>query len=290
MNAPIVPTSSPSPASTARPARVETYLRDVVEACTARRGLLASLILFGSTSSGGYSPVVSDVDLFLVLHDDVSAPDRRWVISTVSDLEIRHGLSKHHSGREGVLERFADLITANVRSFFVCTRGDLLSGEPWRILDIPRTQGRFVDRIVVPSIVASGTTVWGEELLDRVPLPQIRRADVVKSLVGLLNQMLFITVAYPLLPRATHYAMNVLKRSVHSCYFCHHRRSAPLAEEISFLETRHGPMQSLARLRSLRSDYRPSFGFVVSCLPTLVRLHLGATLDGAFPRDARPRA
>ena len=52
-------------------------------------------------------------------------------------------------------------VRPNVRAFFVCTRSDLLSGEPARVLDIPLVQAFFVDRIPIPSIVSSGIiTVW----------------------------------------------------------------------------------------------------------------------------------
>lgn len=119
-----------------------------------------------------------------------------------------------------MLERFADRITANERAFFVCTRADLLSGDPARILAISRAQARFVDRVAIPSIVASGVVLWGEDLLPAVPLPPIRRLDVAKAFFGLFSQVIFSAAAYPLLPRATKYAMDALKRSVHNCHFC----------------------------------------------------------------------
>ena len=75
----------------------------------------------------------------------------------------------------------------NVRAFFVCTRSDLLSGEPARVLDIPLVQAFFVDRIAIRSIVSSGITVWGEDLLARVALLPIRRLDVAKAFFGLFN-------------------------------------------------------------------------------------------------------
>ena len=165
--------------------------------------------------------------------------------------------------------------------------GAALSGDPARILDIPSTQARFVDRIALPSIVASGVTVWGDDLLTHVQLPPIRRFDVAKAFFRLFNQVLFSAVVYAVLPGATKYAMDALKRSVHSCYFCYHIRSAPLAVEVAFFNERHGPSRSLARLLALRSEYRPSFRFVLGCLPALARLHLRTALDISFPRDAR---
>jgi hypothetical protein len=255
--------------------------------CDAPGDTLDSVILFGSATTGGYSAAVSDVDLLLVLQDGATAENRRRVREAVSELEAYHGLAKPRPHRPGALEVFADRITANVRSFFVCTRADLLSGKPHRIFDIPPAQARFVDRVAIPSIVASGVTVSGEDLLPHVPLPPIRRLDVAKAFFSLFNQVLFSAAVYPVLPGATRYAMDTLKRSVHSCYFCYHLRAAPLVEEIAFFQQRYGRGSTFSRLLALRSEYRPSFGFIARCIPALARLHLRTALDNSFPRDLR---
>jgi predicted nucleotidyltransferase len=268
---------------------VEGYLTDVVRTC-AEGGPVASVVLFGSVATGSYSATISDVDLLLVLGDGAGAEDRRRVRDAVSELEVRHGLATPRSHRRSALEAFADRITANVRTFFICTRADLLSGEPARVLDIPPAQARFVDRVAIPSIVASGTTVWGEDLLAQVPLPPIRRFDVAKAFFSLFHQVLFCAAVYPVLPRATKYAMDALKRSVHNCYFCYHRRSAPLAEEVAFFQQRHRPSRALTRLLVLRSEYRPSFAFVLRCLPAIARLHLRTAWENPFPRAPRADA
>lgn len=274
---------------------VAAYLADVVRTYGAPGGLLASLVLFGSAATGGYAAPVSDVDLLVVLRDGADPAARERVRRGVAEFEARHGLTKPRlrpprargGAMANALAAFADLVTANVHAFFVCTRADLLSGDPARILGIPRAQARFVDRAAIPSIVASGVTVWGEELLDTVSLPPIRRLDVGKAFLGLFGQTLFMVAWYPLLPDATKYAMDALKRSVHNCYFCHHARPAPLAEEVAFLEARDGASPALTRLLELRRAYRPSFGFVVGCLPALARLHLGTARHARFPRAAR---
>jgi hypothetical protein len=270
---------------------VSTYLADIVGEVGAPGGPLASLVLFGSAATGGYSASVSDVDLLVVLHDDSDAASHERVRRRIADLEARHSIAKprprscHALG--AALTAFADRVTGNVRAFFVCRRADLLSGDPARILGIPRTQALFVDRVAIPSIMASGVTVWGEHLLDAVPLPPIRRADVGKAFLGLFGQTLLTAACYPLLPDATKYAMDALKRSVHNCYFCHHARPAPLAEEVAFLETRDGPSTALTRLLELRCAYRPSYGFVIQCLPALLRLHWRTARLVSFPRAPR---
>jgi hypothetical protein len=273
------------------PPAVRAYLADVIATCTTQDGSLMSLVLFGSAGTGGYVATVSDVDLLLVLRDDADQAERHRIRDAVAELEVRHGLAKTRPRRGGAiantLRRFAERVTANVRAFFVCTRADLVSGDPARVLGIARSQARFVDRIAIPSIVASGTTVWGEELLATVPLPRIRRVDVAKAFFGLFNQALFTATVYPVLPEATKYAMDALKRSLHSCYFCYHARAAPLVVEVAFFDRRYGPSVTLARLLALRREYEPSFGFILRCLPTIALLHLRTARDVQFPREAR---
>ena len=236
---------------------VEPYISSIIRACAHPDSGIVSAVLFGSASKGSYSSSVSDVDLLIVLQDRATAQDRCRVRDTISDLEDRSGLGKHYLHRRGALDAIADRVTNNVRSFFVCTRGDLLSGDPARILDITALQALFVDRVAVPSILASGITIWGEHLLPHVPLPPIRRFDVAKAFFSLFNQALIPVVAYPLLSDPTRYAMDTLKRSVHNCYFVYHSHAAHLVEEAAFFQQRLGATAGSTGGRS-RSSNRSS--------------------------------
>ena len=142
----------------------------------------------------------------------------------------------------------------------------------------------YVDRVVVPSIVGSGVTVWGEDLLPHVPLAPVRRLDVFKALSGLSGQVLLCAAMFPLLPSATKYAMGALKRSVHNCFFCYHSYPAPLEEEVAFFQRLGRPSHALAQLLELRCKYRPSFAFVIRSLPAMVRLHFRTAFMNPFPR------
>ena len=168
-------------------------------------------------------------------------------------------------------------------SCFVCTRGDLISGDVTRVLDLRPLEAPFVDRIVFASIVASAVTVWGENLMPQVPVPSVRRLDVFKALFGFSGQVFLSAVTFPVLPDATKYAMGALKHSLHSCYFCYHGRTVTLDEEVDFFRRRLRTNQTLVELLALRGQYRRSFAFVIRCLPALVRLHLRAARDTRFP-------
>jgi hypothetical protein len=190
--------------------------------------VLISLVIFGSAAVGGYAAQISDVDLLIVIQDEVGKKTGFNIQNLVSELEKRHGIAKSQDYSHTAVENLFARLTANVRSFFVCTRSDLLSGDPARTLGISAAQARFVDRAAIASIIKSGITVYGENLLAQVSLPPIRRLDVGKAFFGLFNQLLLIITLYPILPMATKHAMDTLKRSVHNCYFCYHLRTTSL--------------------------------------------------------------
>lgn len=269
---------------------VAPYLDDVVAELGAPRGPMIGLVLFGSLAVGGHGSG-SDVDLLLVLDDAADRVARGHVIERVGALEVVHGIGKPHAGRHPLtraLGAAATRLTSGPRPFFVCSRGDLLSGDPVRILGVSAVQAPFVDRGVIASIVSGGRTVWGESLLDRVPLPALRRLDVAKAGFTLMNAALLAVMLFPVLPDATRLAMDALKRSVHSVHFCHRLQVAALSQEIDFIERHHGPVRALQELLELRSRYRPSLGFVLRCPGTIARLHLRAARTLQFPRPVRP--
>jgi predicted nucleotidyltransferase len=269
---------------------VQAYIEVIVQTCADGGQALVSVVLFGSTATGGFSESVSDVDLLLVLPDGAKSEDRHRLRDDVTRLEVVHGFREEPARPLRTLEAFVERVTANVRSFFVCTRGDLLSGDVARILDLRQSQAVFVDRVVVPSIVGSAVTVWGEDLLPEVPLPPVRRFDVFKALFGLSGQVLLCAVVFPVLPAATKYAMSALKRSVHNCFFCYHTYPAPLEKEIAFFQRRSRPSRTLAQLLELRREYRPSFAFVIRSLLAMVCLHVRTAFDNRFPREMPKRS
>ncbi len=266
------------------PAPVQAYLEALVRTCGGSGRALVSIVLFGSSATGGFSAKASDVDLILIVSDGTSEEDRRRLREAAERIEALHGF-RENDVPQSSLEAFVEKVTANVRSFFICTRSDLLSGRVKRILDLRPSQALFVDRVVIPSIVTSAVTVWGEDLLSQIPMLPIRRFDVFKAFFGFSSQALLSAAVFPLLPAATRYAMATLKRSVHNCYFCYHGRRASLEEEVNFFQRQLGPFSTLVHLLALRGEYRRSFAFVIRCVPTLVRLHLRTVLDNRFPRE-----
>jgi len=263
------------------PLSVRGYLDAIAEACNRTGGGLVSILLFGSAAKGGFAQQVSDVDLIIVLPDGVSREGRARMRDKISRLEIDHGFKKP-AGPPNSLQAFAERMCGNDFSCFVCTRSDLLSGVVARVFDLKAAEALFVDRIVLANVIASSVTAWGEDLRPMVQLPHVRRLDVFKAWFAFTNQVLLSLAAFTLLPHATRYAMGVLKHSLHSCYFCCHGKTISLEREVAFFQQQLGESQTLKQLLDLRIHYRKSFGFVLRCLPTLLRLHLRTALNSSF--------
>jgi predicted nucleotidyltransferase len=268
------------------PVRVQTYIEALVQTCARDRAALVSVVLFGSAAKGGFSGNVSDVDVIIVVSDAASRAERLRLGEEVARLESLHELRPATSDSPNRLRARVERAVGHGFSCFVCTRSDLISGDVARVLDLRPWEAPFVDRIIFASIVASAMTVWGEDLLPQVPVPPLRRLDVFKAFFGFSSQVLLSAVTFPVLPDATKYAMGALKHSLHSCFFCYHRRTTTLEDEVAFFNQRLGTSRTLVELLSLRRQYRPSFAFVMRCLPTLARLHLLTAQDNRFRRAA----
>ena len=245
---------------------------------------LVSVILFGSAAEGAFAPDVSDVDLIVVLPDLASQSERLQIQETVLALEIKHGFRAPWDRTRGRLEQYLERCAGYSLSSFVCTRSDLLSGKAPRVFGLSPFEALFVDRIVFASVIVSASTVWGEELLPPVPIPDIRRLDVFKALFNFANAIIMSAVVFPVLPKATKYAMGILKHSLHSCYFCYHQKTASLQEEVDFFGLRVRRRDILDDLLNQRRRYTRSLAFVLRCLPVLFYLHLRTARENRFPQ------
>ena len=244
---------------------------------------LVSIIRFGSAAKQAFVADTSDVDLFLVMPDEATAEDRERLRRQVAELEIAHGFRLPDGPLKNPFVKFVERAAVHAMSTFIFRRADLLSGDVARIFDLRPAEAIFVDRILLPSIIVSARTVWGEDLLHRVPLPPLRRLDIAKALFQFVNVIVMSTVAYRILPDATRYAMGVLKHSLHNCYCCYRHENAAVDEEIAFFEAKLGPCPILQDLLARRRRYQPSIRFVLRCLPVLLRLHLLTARESAFP-------
>jgi predicted nucleotidyltransferase len=270
-----------------QPLRVQNYLDAVIQTCARNGTPVVSLILFGSAAKGGFSSV-SDVDLIIVLADGTTRDDRRRLREQVTSLETDHGFRPAAAQAPGALQARIERAVGHLFSCCICTRGDLLSGDVARVLDLRRWEAPFVDRITFAGIIASAATIVGEDLVPQVRVPRVRRLDVFKALFVFTCQLVLAIATFPVLPDATKYAMAALKHSLHSCYFWYHARTAALDDEVAFFNRRFGASRTLVELLALRRRYRPSFAFVIRCVATVASLHARTARDAPFASTTPP--
>ena len=263
---------------------IRKYLETIAQLRLSSGAPLVSVILFGSAAKGAFAAAVSDVDLIVVLPDSASQADRREIQERVFALEITHGFRAPSDRSRGWLEKYLERCAGYSLSGFVCTRSDLLSGEISRVLGLSPFEAAFVDRIVLAGVIVSAVTVWGEELLTQVPIPALRRLDVLKALFNFMSAILMSAAVFPVFPNATRYAMGVLKHSLQSCYFCYHQKTASLQEEVDFFCSRVSRPKIWNDLLNRRRIYTPSLAFVLGSLPALFQLHLRTAQDNQFPQ------
>jgi predicted nucleotidyltransferase len=269
--------------------RVQSYLDELIAAGTRIGRRPVSIILFGSAAKGAFSEGVSDVDVIAVAPDGLPQAERQVLRDEFRRLENLHGLRAQTKRARNWLQAYADRVSGIDFSFFICTRGELVSADVARVLGLTAVEMLFVDRTVFASIIASSVTVWGEDLLPHISLKPIRRFDVLKAYFSFMCQLLLWMCAFPLLPNATQCGLATLKHALHNCYFCYKMTTAPLAEEIAFFTLILGQSGTLTELLSLRQRYRKSFRFVVRCLGTVTLLHFRTARDNAFPQEiSRP--
>jgi Nucleotidyltransferase domain len=261
---------------------IRKYLEAIAQLRLSSGAPLVSVILFGSAAKGATD--AADVDLIIILPDTASHDDRRHIHEKVLALEIIHGFRAPSHQTRGWLEKYVERCAGYSLSGFVCTRSDLLSGETARVLGLSPVEAIFVDRIVFAGVIVSAVTISGEELLAQVPIPALRRLDVLKAFFIFASSIILSAAVFPLLSNATKYAMGILKHSLHSCYFCYQQKTATLQEEVEFFGSRVSRRDVLDDLLNRRRSYSPSFAFVLSCLPMLFHLHLRTARENRFPQ------
>ena len=248
---------------------IRKYIESIAQLRLSSGAPLVSVILFGSAAKGAFAAAVSDVDLIVVLPDSASQADRREIREKVFALEITHGFRSPSDRSRGWLEEYLERCAGYSLSGFVCTRSNLLSGEVSRVLGLSPFEAAFVDRIVLAGVIVSAVTVWGEELLTQVPIPALRRLDVLKALFNFMSAILMSAAVFPVFPNATRYPMGVLKHSLQSCYFCYHQKTASLQEGVEFFGSRVSRPKIWNDLLNRRRIYTASLSFVLGSLPVL---------------------
>src|SRR5712692_870337 len=203
------------------PLKAKDYLYDVLSIIDSKDPSVVSIIAIGSVVRGGFSDAVSDVDIIVVLADHVSKKVKRFLDKELRSLEYKHGFRKHPKSMIETLNMLANELAGTYLSHFVCYRHELLAGNSARVLNLHPLLSFLtpVTRIPFANIVVSGKTIWGENLLNRVRILPITRLQLIQGCIVFLNQNFSSLLGFLIFRDATKIAMELLKWSLHSCYF-----------------------------------------------------------------------
>jgi predicted nucleotidyltransferase len=267
------------------PVKVRDYVDAVIQFAEARSPDIVSVSAFGSVAKGGFSQSVSDVDLIVALADRVPQKIKRIVSSELAALELKHRLrDRPQTTREFVYSKF-DRMAGQFKSYFVCYKGDLLSGNTAAVFEVnPLAESLLLStHIGFANIVTSAKVVWGEDFLHKIHIPALTKGHLAKNCASFLLLNACALLGYPVLPNATKYSMSVLKWMLHNCYFCYTLKSATVEEEIDFFRTKLGECKVFSELLSLRQKYQSSCGFMKGCFRMLIQLYVVTVSENQFP-------
>lgn len=260
---------------------ISDYIQEIVNTANKKNIAIQSILLFGSAAKYDFTSG-SDIDLLIITENQLSDDEEKTFKAAIVNIEQRQGFKKV-SVNKNLIEKFIDRAGGNDLSFFITSKAILLSGDAGRILSLSPFEARFVNRIVLASIIIPAVTVWGEDLKYQIPLQPIRKIDVIKAFFSFINLMLFIVFIYPVLKEATRHAMGILKRSIHSCYFCFTLKADTLQKEVDFF-TKQLNISAPREVINLRQHYRPSFRFVLRSCFAIIALHFFTLRKNSFPK------
>jgi len=267
------------------PSKAKDYLYDVLSVIDSEEPSVTSIIAVGSVVKGGFSNAVSDVDIIVVLADLVPKKIKRFLDKELRSLEYKHGFRKHPKSILETVYMLADELAGMYLSHFVCYKDELLAGNSARVFNLHPLLSFFTPATRIPfaNIVVSGKTIWGEDILKHIKILPISRFQLIFGGVLYLNNTFNAIVAFPIFPNATKYAMETLKWSLHSCYFCYNLKAATVEEEVGFFVSILGEQLVFTELMLLRKEYKKSFGFVVRCFPMIIKLYNKTLREISFP-------
>ena len=267
------------------PPKAKNYLSDVLSVINSKDLSVVSIIAFGSVAKGGFSDAVSDVDIIVVLNDHDSRKTKRFLNKELQMLEYKHGFRKHPKGLITTLNMLANELAGIYLSHFICYKNELLLGDSARVLNLHPLLSFFTPATRIPfaNMVISGKTVWGEDLLNHARILPITRWQLLQGCAANLNLNVNAILGFIILRDATKIVMEVLKWSLHSCYFCYNLKAATLQEEVDFFISRLGEQRVFRELMTLRQDYKTSFSFVKRCFSIIIKLYTKTLKDITFP-------
>lgn len=267
------------------PPKTKAYIEKTVQLCIENDVVLVSLIVFGSHVKGDFLEDFSDVDMILVIADETSKKTMRKLRKDLLKLEFSYRFRMRSKSFFDIVFKAAEHITGMFISHFICYRKEFLTAKFTKVFNVNPVLAFLLapTNIVWASTMTSAQTIVGKNLLKIVPMPPITKKDVLKS--NVMNSFLSLAacLAYPFHPDATKFAMEALKWSLLTCYFCYKKKSRTIADIIKFFQDHSFNDPLFQEMLSLREKYKKSFLFTAKSSRVVRRLHRMTIKENQFP-------
>ncbi|MBY8999377.1 MAG: nucleotidyltransferase domain-containing protein [Candidatus Heimdallarchaeota archaeon] len=247
---------------------------------------LLSLIIFGSVAKGEYQPDLSDVDIIFVINDKTSKKDKTYISRELTKLEYKHTFRKKNGSIVDTVYKRAEDMTGMYVSHFVCYRKEFHAAKFSKVFNVNLLLCKLFapTDVVWASVVKSATTLWGENLLEKASLAEVRRSQIKKSKVMNLALCTAALLTYIFHPHATKYAMEAVKWSLQTCYFSYTLEPATTTKTVQFFLQKGYDNPLLENLLDLRKCYRRSLRFILKSFKVVSNLHKKTLRENQFPK------
>jgi len=266
--------------------KARNYIGESIGAILKNKIDLLSLIIFGSVVRGEYQPDLSDVDIIFVINDKTSKKDKARIRRDLTKLEHKHAFRKKNGSIVNTVYRRAEDMTGMYVSHFVCYRKEFLAAKFSKVFNV----NLFLCKLFAPtdvvwaSVVKSATTLWGENLLEKTSLAEVKKSQIKKS--KKMNHVLCTAalVTYIFHPDATKYAMEAVKWSLQTCYFSYTLEPATTVKAIQYFHQKNYNNPLLKNLLDLRKNYSRSLRFILKSFKVVSDLHKKTLRENKFPK------
>lgn len=269
--------------------KARNYIGEAIGLILKNKIDLLSLIIFGSAVKGEYQPDLSDVDTIFVISDKTSKEDKIRINKELDELEYKHSFRKKNGSVVDAVYKRAEDITGMYISHFVCYRKEFLSAKFSKVFNVNLLLCKIFapTDVVWASVIKSATTLWGENLLEKVSLSYVTKNQIRKSRMMNLALCVSAFLSYIIHPDATKYAMESVKWSLQTCYFGYTLEPVTTKKAILFFENEGYKNTTLNELLELRNKYRKSFRFIRGSFKVIRDLHNKTIRENTFPKKIK---
>jgi len=248
------------------PKKANNYLHDIIQLLENHlHERLISIIIFGSLVKG-YTTKVSDADILIIVSDDCTNKELKYLHQLIVSYEIKYGYLVPPKGLISRILYSVDKSTGMFISHFMTRKKDFLEGNFAKTFQVNKVMAKVLapNEIVYGSVLCRAKVLYGRDLTKDVKVPNVPITQLLKSILMNIVTSVFALFIYPLTKRATLYEMEMAKWSFLASYYYIKHDSPALPVLLKYFLDREISTAYIKKWVALRKNYRsdPKFGLL----------------------------